>query len=158
MRPEEYVNYFDYHYPAPDLDDEVPFSISLSASPHVDDTRSTQLLRVGIQGAKPEQKPAANLVFLVDVSGSMAAPNKLPLVKRVLTETLSELRPTDTVSIVSYASDTRTRLTPTPVQDRATIQRAIDGFEAGGSTNARAGSISRTGKHKLRSSRKASIT
>ena len=63
----------------------------------------------------------------------------MPLVRRVLTETLSELQPTDSVSIVSYAADARTRLAPTPVSDSAKIQRVIDSLEAGGSTNGASG-------------------
>src|SRR3954470_7444638 len=139
VRTEEYVNYFAYGYPAPDLDTGVPFSISLSASAHVDDSRSTKLLRVGIQAAKPDEVPPANLVFLVDVSGSMAAPNKLPLVQIVLSEVLDELHATDTVSIVTYAADTRVRLTPTRVRDRAKILNAINALSAGGATNGASG-------------------
>jgi Ca-activated chloride channel family protein len=95
------------------------------------------LLRVGIQGkeAPPEVTDrAANLVFLVDVSGSMQAPDRLPLAQQVLRQTLDILQPTDKVSIVSYASDTRVRLTPTPVSERATIIAQIDALSAGGST------------------------
>ena len=139
VRAEEYINYFAYDYPAPALETGVPFSISLSASAHVDDTRPTKLLRVGIQAAKPDEIPPANLVFLVDVSGSMAAANKLPLVQVVLREVLDELHPTDTVSIVSYAADTRVRLNPTPVRDRARILNVIDALVAGGGTNGASG-------------------
>lgn len=139
VRPEEYINYFTYDYPKPDLESDQPFSISLAVSAHVDDRRSTKLLRVGIQAAKPDEVPSANLVFLVDVSGSMAAPNKLPLVQLVLREVLAELHATDTVSIVSYAADTRVRLAPTPVRDRAKIEQTIDALQAGGGTNGASG-------------------
>jgi Ca-activated chloride channel homolog len=138
VRTEEFVNYFDYDYPTPALTDPEPFTISLAATAHVIDS-GTHLVRVGIQGAEPTEKKPANLVFLVDVSGSMAAPNKLPLVQVVLREALSVLAPTDTVSVVSYAADTRVRLAPTPVSDRATIEGAINGLAAGGSTNGAAG-------------------
>jgi Ca-activated chloride channel family protein len=139
VRIEEFVNYFGYDYPATALDSDVPFSISLSASAHVSDQVRTKLLRVGIQGADVSEQPAANVVFLVDVSGSMAAPNKLPLVKIVLSEALEVLNATDTVSIVSYAADTRIRLAPTPVRDRSRIEAVIRGLEAGGRTNGASG-------------------
>jgi Ca-activated chloride channel family protein len=135
VRLEEYVNYFHYDYPAPPADAEEPFSIVLGAAPNPLRAGST-LLRVGIQGkAAPEgeQKPA-NLVFLVDVSGSMQAADRLPLAQQVLRQTLDLLQPTDTVSIVSYASDTRVRLEPTPVSERTTIIAQIDALSAGGST------------------------
>jgi Ca-activated chloride channel homolog len=139
VRAEEFINYFDYGYPLPDLESGQPFMISLAASAHVDAQRRTKLLRVGIQGALPDEVPAANLVFLVDVSGSMAAENKLPLVKVVLNEVLSELHSTDTVSIVTYAADTRVRLGPTKVRDRSKITAAINALQPGGGTNGASG-------------------
>jgi Ca-activated chloride channel family protein len=135
VRLEEYVNYFNYDYPALAHDAAEPFSIALAAAP--DPTRAgTTLLRVGIQGkvAPPSEPKPANLVFLVDVSGSMLGADRLPLAQQVLRQTLDLLQPTDTVSIVTYASDTRVRLDPTPVQERATIIAEIDGLNAGGST------------------------
>ncbi|MBN1605790.1 MAG: von Willebrand factor type A domain-containing protein [Polyangiaceae bacterium] len=140
VRLEEYVNYFEYDYPAPEADSEVPFSISLAAAPTIMD-RDTVLLRVGIQGRLPpeEEKKPANLVFLVDVSGSMQTPEKLPLVQYTLLETLDVLAPSDTVSIVSYASDTRVRLEPTPVSSRVIIEQEIAALTAGGSTAGAAG-------------------
>lgn len=140
VRLEEYVNYFEYDYPAPAQDAQEPFSISLAAAPHVLD-QGTTLLRVGIQGKEPpptEKKPA-NLVFLVDVSGSMASSNKLPLVKELLRETLNVLDDTDTVSIVTYASGTQVELPPTPVSESASIRSVIDSLTAGGSTNGAGG-------------------
>jgi Ca-activated chloride channel family protein len=99
------------------------------------------LLRIGIQGRLPpeDEKKPANIVFLVDVSGSMTSADKLPLVQRTLLETLEILEPTDTVSIVSYASDTRVRLEPTPVSERTTIEAEITALAAGGSTAGAAG-------------------
>ncbi len=139
VRVEDFVNYFDYDYPTPAADATDPFAISLVAAAHPMG-RSTTLLRVGIQAkaAPAEQKPA-NIVFLVDVSGSMAGVEKLPLVKVVLKESLSALQATDTVSIVSYASDTRVRLKPTAVSDAQTITAEIDKLEAGGGTNGASG-------------------
>jgi Ca-activated chloride channel family protein len=138
VRVEEFVNYFTYAYAAPSLDAEAPFTISLAASAHPLDAPTT-LLRVGIQGAMPTTRSAANLVFLVDVSGSMDAPNKLPLVRELLEEALSVLQPSDKVSIVSYASDSRVRLSPTPVSDAKTIRAQIEQLYASGGTNGGSG-------------------
>jgi Ca-activated chloride channel family protein len=134
VRLEEYVNDFAYHYPAPSDDSEDPFAIHLAAAPSLYDT-GTLLLRVGIQGKQaPAERGPANLVFLVDVSGSMADANKLPLVKVVLGDALDILRSDDEIAIVTYAGSTAVALRPTPVSDRATIERVIDGLSAGGST------------------------
>ena len=135
VRLEEYVNYFEYDYPAPAFEGDAPFGISLDAMPHVFDTGTT-ILSVGIQGkVVPEgEKKAANLVFLIDVSGSMASSAKLPLVKTVLNETLEILDAEDTVSIVTYAGSTGVQLPPTSVADRETISAAINSFTSGGST------------------------
>jgi Ca-activated chloride channel family protein len=139
VRLEEFVNYFDYDYPAPEPNAPDPFSISLAAAPGL--FGNTTLLRVGIQGERaPEfEKKPANLVFLVDVSGSMASAEKLPLVQGVLTQTLSILEPNDTVSIVTYASGTGVALAPTPASERATIENVITNLTAGGSTNGAGG-------------------
>ncbi|MET0411231.1 MAG: von Willebrand factor type A domain-containing protein [Polyangiaceae bacterium] len=135
VRLEEFVNYFHYDYPAPPADSEEPFSILLAAAPNPL-RAGTTLLRVGIQGkaAPEEETKPANIVFLVDVSGSMQSSDRLPLAQQVLRQTLDLLQPTDKVSIVSYASDTRVRLEPTPVSERATIIAQIDALSAGGST------------------------
>lgn len=138
VRLEEFVNYFRYGYEAPAPDAEQPFSISLAAAPALDP--STVLLRVGIQGALPkEEKRAANLVFLVDTSGSMQAENKLPLVQYTLTEALAVLDPTDKISIVSYAGSTEVKLEPTEVADAATIEKAIAALTSSGGTNGSSG-------------------
>ncbi len=135
VRVEEYVNYFAYDYPAPEYGDEVPFSISLAAAPTLMD-RDTTLLRVGIQGAlpPPEEKKPANLVFLVDVSGSMDSSNKLPLVQYTVAQTLDILEPTDTVSIVTYGSTAQVALPPTAAADREDILRVVNGLAASGGT------------------------
>ncbi len=140
VRLEEFVNYFEYDYPAPEGDAEHPFAIDLAAAPHFLDNGTT-LLRVGIQGKMPDPfvKRPANLVFLVDVSGSMQSEVKLPLVQRVLTGSLGMLEPTDTVSIVTYASGTGVRLEPTPVSNADTISATINSLTAGGSTNGSGG-------------------
>ncbi len=140
VRLEEFVNYFEYDYPEPSPDDEHPFTIDLAAAPTLLESGTT-LLRVGIQGTPPpefEKKPA-NLVFLIDTSGSMQSAEKLPLVQRVLTSALDQLDPQDTVSIVTYASGTGVALEPTPVSDSGTISGIINSLGASGSTNGAGG-------------------
>jgi Ca-activated chloride channel family protein len=141
VRLEEYVNFFPYDYEAPGNEAEHPFSLYLDASPNPY-TDGTTLFRVGIKGkmAPPEKAGmSANLVFLIDVSGSMSSAAKLPLVKTVLNETLEILKPSDTVAIVTYASGTKVRLESTPVSEKATIKKAINSLQAGGSTNGAGG-------------------
>jgi Ca-activated chloride channel family protein len=135
VRLEEYVNYFSYDYPAPAVDGPHPFYISLAAAQQVFD-RPTTLLRVGIQATNPPPytKKPANLVFLLDVSGSMDDPVKLPLIKTMMVQALDVLDPTDTVAVVTYSDTATVRLTPTPVSSRQTIVNVIDGLFAGGST------------------------
>lgn len=136
VRVEEYVNYFAYDYPQGEYDAQVPFDIDLAAAPSLYGAQRT-LLRVGLQGKKappPSVKKPTNLVFLIDVSGSMSSADRLPLAQQVATQTLDLLEPTDTVSLVTYASGTSVRLEPTPASERATIVQAIAGLSAGGST------------------------
>jgi Ca-activated chloride channel family protein len=139
VRLEEFVNFFDYDYPPPAASGEHPFSIHLEAAPHFLD-RDTVLLRVGLKGRElerdPDQQPA-NLVFLVDVSGSMSG--ALPTVQATLRDTLDLLAPTDTIAIVTYAGSAGTVLSATPVSERDTIVAAIDALVSGGSTNGAGG-------------------
>ena len=135
VRLEEHVNNFDYAYPAPAASDPHPFRIVLAAAGDMFH-RETTLLRVGIAARDPvpfEKRPA-NVVFLVDVSGSMAAADKLPLVKRVLARTLDVLSPEDTISIVTYSATAVVRLAPTGARDKARILPIIDSLVASGST------------------------
>jgi Ca-activated chloride channel family protein len=134
VRIEELVNYFDYDYPAPQGD--APFSVytEIGDAPWASGHR---LVHVGLQGRSIalEDVPPRNLVFLLDVSGSMNDPNKLPLLKRsfgALVETLSEK---DTVAITVYAGASGLVLPATPGSDRRTILSALERLEAGGSTN-----------------------
>jgi len=138
VRVEEYVNYFNIYYPQPD--DEHPFSINLDAAPSYFG-EDYKLLRIGLQGYEvPEEElKDANLVFLVDVSGSMSSPGKLTLVKFFLTTLVDHLQPNDTLGIVVYAGTQAVLLEPTPVQDVAAIKAAINGLGAGGSTAGAAG-------------------
>jgi Ca-activated chloride channel family protein len=138
VRVEEMINYFPYAYPAPEGD--LPFSTSVA----VFDTpwnSGTRLVRIGIQGVQPaiEDRPALDLVFLIDTSGSMRDANKLPLLKQSFRLLLSNLRPEDRVSIVTYAGSSGLVLEPTAASDQSAILSALDRLEAGGSTAGAAG-------------------
>ena len=138
VRLEDFVNYFDYDYPPPAADAEHPFSISLAAARGLG-ARETTLLRVGIQAAlpPPSAKKQANIVFLVDVSGSMA--EELPLVQTVLSGALHQLDDEDLISIVTYAGSTEVRLKPTAVSRADQISAVIAQLQSGGSTNGAGG-------------------
>ena len=137
VRTEEMINYFRYNYPMPDSR-EAPFSITtdLAVSPWNPDTR---LMRIGLRGYDLAKKgrPPANLVFLMDVSGSMNSPDKLPLVKTALSGLAGELGKQDKVSIVVYAGAAGMVLEPT--NDERKIKAALDRLQAGGSTAGAAG-------------------
>jgi Ca-activated chloride channel family protein len=139
VRVEEMINYFDYGYPAP-TSREVPFRVTTEFADAPWDPRR-QLLLVGIQGYEVPAReiPAANLVFLIDTSGSMQDEDKLPLVKASLRELAQRLRPQDRISIVVYAGSAGLVLPPTPGDQRDAILAALDRLEAGGSTNGGAG-------------------
>ncbi|HSC06922.1 MAG TPA: VWA domain-containing protein [Steroidobacteraceae bacterium] len=135
VRVEEMINYFDYQYAVP-TSRETPFRVSteLAQSPW---NSQAWLMRIGIKGFEvaAKDRPAANLVFLIDVSGSMQSPDKLPLLKnafRLLTDQLTER---DRVSMVVYAGSSGVVLEPTPGDKKYRIREAIDRLEAGGSTN-----------------------
>lgn len=139
VRVEEMINYFPYDYPAP-ADRSRPFSVTTEIAP-APWKNDALLLRIGIQGyaVAHKQLPPANLVFLVDVSGSMNMPNKLPLVKSTLKLLTQQLRAQDRVSIVVYAGATGVVLEPTPGNRRARIEAALDALSAGGPTHGAAG-------------------
>ncbi|WP_299700840.1 von Willebrand factor type A domain-containing protein [uncultured Pontibacter sp.] len=138
VRIEEMVNYFNYDYPQPTGDE--PFSVitELSACPW---NKNNQLLHIGLQGKRvpTDQLPASNLVFLIDVSGSMFSPDKLPLVKAGLKLLVDELRPQDQVSMVVYAGAAGLVLPSTSGKEKKKIIEALDKLEAGGSTAGGAG-------------------
>lgn len=133
VRVEELVNYFPYAYPAPEGD--APFRPTVTVTP-TPWNPGTELVHIALQGALPEidSRPPLNLVFLIDTSGSMQDADKLPLLKQSFRLMLSELRPEDEVSIVTYAGSAGQVLEPTPAGDRSTILAALDRLEAGGST------------------------
>jgi Ca-activated chloride channel family protein len=135
VRVEELINYFGYDYPAPTGRDR-PFSIhtEIAPAPWNDEAR---LLAIGIRGydVAPEERPAANLVFLIDVSGSMQSPDKLPLLKNGFRLLARRLDGDDRVSIVVYAGASGLVLEPTPGDEQFEITAALDRLAAGGSTN-----------------------
>lgn len=135
VRTEEFINYFSYDYPKPK--DGKPFLVhtSLVQSPY---KQGAKLLKIGIQAKETakEALPPANLVFLVDVSGSMSDRNKLPLVKQTLRILTEQLRDTDSVSIITYASGEKLVLPATYAnkEGKEAILRAINQMQAGGAT------------------------
>lgn len=139
VRVEEMINYFNYDYAAPESA-EVPFKPTVTVLPSVWNP-DHQLVHIAIQGyeLKSAERPRANLVFLIDVSGSMQPADKLPLVKNALKMLLDNLRPDDTVGLVTYASGSGIALEPTKVSDKTKIVAAIDALGAGGSTAGAAG-------------------
>ncbi|MHA6266277.1 vWA domain-containing protein [Aliiroseovarius sp. CAU 1755] len=131
VRIEEMVNYFPYAYPAPEGPHPFAPTVTTMQTPW---NAGTQLVQIGIQGEMITDRPPLNLVFLIDTSGSMSDPDKLPLLKQSLRLMLSELRPEDEVAIVAYAGSAGEVLEPTKAADRATILGALDRLDAGGST------------------------
>jgi Ca-activated chloride channel homolog len=138
VRIEEMINYFKYDYPEPG--GEHPFSVytEMAECPW---NRNHQLLHVGLRGKSIDKSslPSSNLVFLLDVSGSMSDPNKLPLLKSALGLLVNELRAKDRVAIVVYAGAAGLVLESTPGNRKEAIMAAIDNLEAGGSTAGGAG-------------------
>ncbi|MCB9536649.1 MAG: von Willebrand factor type A domain-containing protein [Myxococcales bacterium] len=140
VRVEEYINFFDHHLAEPAADDAAPFAVHLEAAPSRFGA-GLHLLRVALKGytLADEDRAPANVVFLVDVSGSMQAPNKIGLVRHALTRLTQTMRPDDTIGIVVYAGADGVLLPPTPVAQRGVILSAIEGLSSGGGTNGEAG-------------------
>ncbi|MEO9595320.1 VWA domain-containing protein [Rhodopirellula bahusiensis] len=140
VRIEELINYFDYQYTPPSAEDPVPFSsaMAVASCPWNENNR---LVRVGIQAKDIDRKerPRCNLVFLIDTSGSMKRPNKLPLVIEGMKVLLDQLKNKDRVAIVVYAGSSGLVLDSTPVKQKKKIVRALSALSAGGSTNGGAG-------------------
>jgi Ca-activated chloride channel homolog len=134
VRIEEMVNYFPYDWPAPAAD-EPPFRATVSAM-QTPWNPGTRLVTIALQGRLPavQDRPPLNLVFLIDTSGSMDQPNRLPLLRQSLRLLLDELRPEDQVAIVTYAGAAGLVLDATPAGERAAILAALDRLGAGGAT------------------------
>ena len=133
VRIEELINYFPYAYPPPASAD-IPFVPQVQVYP-TPWNEATQILRIGIKGFEPVLADTkSNLVFLIDTSGSMDAPDKLPLLKRAFSLLLDQLSDNDSVSIVTYAGSAGIALPPTSAANKAEIMAALDQLYAGGST------------------------
>ncbi|WP_291309463.1 MULTISPECIES: VWA domain-containing protein [unclassified Devosia] len=134
VRLEELINYFNYDYPAP-ADASVPFKPTVSVYPTPWNGK-TQIVQIGIKGYVPAatEDKASNLVFLIDTSGSMDEPDKLPLLKRAFALLVDQLGANDTISIVAYAGSAGVVLEPTKATEKAKIIGALENLSAGGST------------------------
>jgi Ca-activated chloride channel family protein len=138
VRLEEFINYFDYNYPQPTGSDPFSITTEVATTPW---NPETKLVHIGLQGRRMESEklPPNNLVFLIDVSGSMDSPDKLPLLKNSFDMLIDQLRPQDRVSMVVYAGAAGMVLPPTSGSDKETIREALGRLSAGGSTAGGAG-------------------
>ena len=136
VRIEEMVNYFDYDYPAPEEGSASPLRVSPELAPAPWNPNHL-LLRIGLQAKKIDlaKAPPSNIVFLIDVSGSMDEDNKLPLLKSSFKMLLGQLRPDDKVAIVTYANGTKVALPSTSVKDKEKIIKVLDNLYASGGTS-----------------------
>ena len=134
VRVEEFVNYFPYDYPKPESA-QAAFKPTITVTPSPWNP-GNRLVHIAIQGyaLQSAERPRANLVFLIDVSGSMSPQDRLPLVKNALRMLVDELKPEDTVAVVTYASGSGVALEPTKIADKSKMLAAIDALGAGGST------------------------
>ena len=138
VRIEEMINYFSYDYPQPAKGEPFSITTEVTASPWND---KLQLVRIGLEAPAIDDAkvPARNLVFLLDVSGSMSSPAKLPLLRQAMTLLVNQLRPQDKIAIVTYAGNAGLVLPATNGREKDTIRNAIARLEPGGSTNGAAG-------------------
>ena len=138
VRPEEFINYFNYDLNSPEGNDKFGVTTEIAPCPWNDDHK---LMFVGVkaQELESDEEIVNNLVFLIDVSGSMFDDDKLPLLQKAFTELVKNLPDEGTVSIVTYAGDDRVILEGESLANKDTIIRAINNLEAGGSTNGEAG-------------------
>lgn len=134
VRIEEFLNYFDYSYPRPEGADPVSMNFEYTDSPW---NKGLKLVKIGVKARDIEKAslPPSNLVFLIDVSGSMSQENRLPLVKRSMKMLVNELRPADKVSIVTYANGVNEILSGAKGSEKELINGTIDRLYAGGGTN-----------------------
>ncbi|WP_051309186.1 vWA domain-containing protein [Desulfogranum japonicum] len=138
VRIEEMINYFSYDYPQPESGKDFRLSAEVGPSPYHKEYR---LVRIGLNAKDidPADLPPSNLVFLVDVSGSMQSVNKLPLLKQAMKLLVEQMGSRDRIAIVAYAGSDRVVLQPTAANDRGTIFNALDQLRSGGSTHASSG-------------------
>ncbi len=138
VRVEELINYFKYDYPQPQNNDPFSINTEITACPW---NKSHQIVSIGLQGKniKLDQLPPSNLVFLLDVSGSMMSQDKLPLLKKALGMLTDQMRNQDRVAIVVYAGNAGLVLPSTSGSDKASIHSALEALQAGGSTAGGAG-------------------
>lgn len=136
VRIEEMVNYFDYDYPVPEEGSASPLRVSPELAPAPWNPNHL-LLRIGLQAKKIDlaKAPPSNIVFLIDVSGSMDEENKLPLLKSSFKMLLGQLRPDDKIAIVTYANGTKVALPSTSVKDKEKIIKVLDNLYASGGTS-----------------------
>ena len=152
VRVEEMINYFHYDYPNP-VDAERPFSVNLEVN-DAPWAPGHRLLRIGLKAkdVMVDERPDSNLVFLIDVSGSMAPFNKLPLLKKSLKAMVGGLTERDIVSLVVYSGESRVHLAPTPGSETSRLITSIDQLRSGGSTNGESGiqlAYELAGKHRI---------
>jgi Ca-activated chloride channel family protein len=138
VRIEELVNYFDYDYRGPGREGPFAAHFEITEAPWNTEHR---LLRIGLKAKEisDQQRPPANLVFLIDVSGSMGSPNKLPLVKEALHMLIDRMTPKDRIAVVTYAGSTRVALPSTGGEQKWRLHQAVDRLVSGGSTNGASG-------------------
>ena len=140
VRVEEFINYFRFNYPAPRDGRPIALTTEIGDCPWAP---SHKLVLIGARAAAavPRETGGRNIVLLIDVSGSMAPPERLPMIKSALGMFVDTLRPDDTISIVTYAGTSGVALEPTPIRERDRVQRAISYLNANGSTNGAQGLI-----------------
>ena len=140
IRTEELINYFNYDYPEPDAGIPISLNGEISWCPWEPDHH---LMRVGLKGRtiEPSQFPASNIVFLIDVSGSMNSSDRLPLLQKGFKKYVDQMRSIDRVALVTYAGNAGVVLESTSGEEKNKIKRAIDALSSGGSTNGEGGII-----------------
>ena len=131
IRTEELINYFDYTYPQPQEDEAFSVTTEVAQCPWNADN---MLAMIGLKGAELQQRAPSNLVFLIDVSGSMASPEKMPLVKHALSLLAEQLTEQDRISIVTYANSAQTVLDSVPGNSYETITKTVRSLVANGGT------------------------
>ncbi len=138
VRIEEFINYFHYDYPQPQGSDPFSINTEISTTPW---NPNTKLIHIGLQGRKiaTDKLPASNLVFLIDVSGSMDSPEKLPLLKSAFNLLVDQLRAQDKITLIVYAGNAGLVLPSTSGAEKEKIREALNHLQAGGSTAGGAG-------------------